>query len=176
MDDETLVEMTRKKHGHQNEAFAELYRRHLDGIYRYVLIQVGEIQDAQDITAQTFINALKNLTSYRGDSFAAWLFGIARNKIADHFRRRRYEISLNEEMSDWMPALENLIDSQLTLERLRTALNALPVDRAEALTLHIFGGLSYAEVGRVMNRSEDAAKMLAHRALTDLRHRLRVED
>jgi RNA polymerase sigma-70 factor, ECF subfamily len=67
---------------------------------------------------------------------------------------------------------DELIGGALTVERVRTALQKLPPDRAEALTLHIFSGLSYAEAGKVMGRSEAAAKMLAYRAVTDLRHEL----
>lgn len=160
----------------QDEAFAELYRRHLDRIYRYVLIRVGEVQDAQDITAQTFLSALTGFKTYRGDGFTAWLFGIARKKIADHYRRSRPQVALDDISETWIESalsLEEIVSGRLTVQRVHAALRALPPDRAEALTLHIFGGLSYTQVGEVMGRSEAAAKMLAHRALTDLRQQLR---
>jgi hypothetical protein len=78
MDDETLVAQAQQTRGKPNEAYAELYRRNLNRIYRYVLIQVGDVSDAEDITAQTFLSALNSLKSYRGGGFTAWLFGIAR--------------------------------------------------------------------------------------------------
>jgi RNA polymerase sigma-70 factor, ECF subfamily len=174
MDDETLVAQAQRTRDKSNEAFAELYRRHLNRIYRYVLIQVGDVSDAEDITAQTFLSALNSLKSYRGGGFIAWLFGIARKKTADHFRKSRKEIAFDglEDRSEEALHLDELIGGALTVERVRMALQKLPPDRAEALTLHIFSGLSYAEVGKVMGRSEAAAKMLAYRALTDLRHEL----
>jgi RNA polymerase sigma-70 factor, ECF subfamily len=174
MDDETLVRAAQRTQGKPNEAFAELYRRNLNRIYRYILIRVGDVSDAEDITAQTFLSALNSLKGYRGSGFTAWLFGIARKKTADHFRKSRKEIAFEflQDRSEEALHLDELIGGALTIERVRIALQKLPADRTEALTLHIFSGLSYAEVGKVMGRSEAAAKMLAYRAVMDLRHEL----
>jgi DNA-directed RNA polymerase specialized sigma24 family protein len=88
-DDETLAGAVKQNPA----AFDELYRRHLNRVYRYLLSQVGHIHDAQDLTAQTFIAALEGLTGRRvgyqpAGKFSLWLLGIARRKAADHFRRR----------------------------------------------------------------------------------------
>lgn len=161
--------------GHENDAFATLYRTYVNPIYRYLLARMGNSADAQDLTAQTFLLALQNLHKYRSDgSFAAWLFGIARRKTADYYRRHKPVVALIE-IESAVAQPEEIVSERLQLERVMEVLQAIVPERAEALTLHIFGGLNMAEVGHVMGKSEAAAKMLVHRALRDLRQRLREE-
>ncbi len=69
-------------------AFADLYRQHVKQVYRYVLARVSNVGDAQDLTSQTFLTALESLPNYRGQgAFGAWLMGIARHKVMDHYRQ-----------------------------------------------------------------------------------------
>ena len=78
-------------------AFVALYRRYLPRVYRYVYRRVGNQQDAEDVTASVFIEALECLEDYREQgSFAGWLFTIAHRRVADHHRRQREGISLEE--------------------------------------------------------------------------------
>jgi RNA polymerase sigma-70 factor (ECF subfamily) len=156
-------------------AFAGLYRRHVNRVYRYLLVRVGDVHDAQDLTAQTFLAALEGIAGYRGQGgFAAWLLGIARRKAADHFRRGRTTLPLEAaaHVPDPNPLPDAVAEQRLRLERMTRALRGLSPDRAEALSLRVFGGLNAAEVGRVMGRSEAAVRMLVHRAVRDLRERL----
>jgi RNA polymerase sigma-70 factor (ECF subfamily) len=153
-------------------AFAELYRRHVDHVYRYLLLRTGHSEDAQDLTAQTFMAALEHITSYqpRG-AFRLWLLGIARHKLADFYRKNRLTLPL--EALDSLPHPDPLPDEtvgqHLELEQVTQALRRLSPDRAEAFTLRVFGECSAAEIGRMMGKSEAAVKMLVHRAWQDLR-------
>ena len=70
------------------------------------------------------------------------------------------------------PLPDAVVEQRLRLERVTRALRSLSPDRVEALSLRVFGGLNAAEVGRVMDRSEAAVRMLVHRAMRDLRERL----
>lgn len=156
-------------------AFAELYRRHVNRVYRYLSVRVGDVHDAQDLTAQTFLAALEGIAGYRGQgNCAAWLLGIARRKAADHFRRDRTTLPLDAaaHVPDPNPLPDAVVEQRLRLERVARALRSLSPDRAEALALRVFGGLNAAEVGRVMGKSEAAVRMLVHRAVRDLRERL----
>jgi RNA polymerase sigma-70 factor (ECF subfamily) len=156
-------------------AFAELYGRHLGRVYRYALARLGDVAGAQDVTAQTFLAALEGIAGYRGrGQFAAWLLTIARHKSTDHLRRRGATLPLESaaELAHPGPPLDEIVSSRLRLQQVLAALPTLTPDRAEALTLRIFGGLSVAEAARVMGKSETAVKMLVHRALGDLQHRL----
>jgi RNA polymerase sigma-70 factor (ECF subfamily) len=160
------------------DAFADIYERHLPMIYRYHLIRTGNVQDAQDLAAQTFLTALESISSYRGlGSFAAWLFGIARHKLADHHRRKRPEIHLDagEEAASQDPLPEEIVLQRLDFDRVVNALQAIAPERAEALGLRIFGSLSTIEVAQAMNRSVPAVKMLISRGLNDLYERIAIQ-
>lgn len=156
-------------------AFAELYRRHVSHVYRYLFVRVGNVPDAEDLTSQTFLAAFESISGYRGEGkYAAWLLGIARRKAADHFRHWQTVLPLEwgTRMADPNPSLEESVVERSRREQLINAIRGLTPDRAEALSLRVFGGLSAADVGYVMGKSEGAVKMLVSRALQDLRRRL----
>ncbi|MEQ8674696.1 MAG: sigma-70 family RNA polymerase sigma factor [Aggregatilineales bacterium] len=153
-------------------AFAELYRRHADRIFRYVMARVGNIQDAQDITAQVFLDALKSLPNYNARwTFAAWITGIAHNKVVDFYRKRRIVLPLEHAASKAHPDLppDEIVFRRLRLSQVREGMTHLGAERAEVIALRIFGGLSTAETAQIMNKSDSAVKMLLYRALRDLR-------
>ncbi len=157
---------------HDRDAFAELYRCHVVRVYRYFIVHVGDIADAQDLTSQTFLTALESIRGYSGKgSFAAWLLGIAHHKMVDYYRRKRTTLPLDSADEVALPTIpmDEIIDTQLQLEQTMSALSQLTEDRAEAVRLHIFGALTIQEVGQVMKRSQAASKMLIHRALQDLK-------
>ena len=159
------------------DAFSELYQRYLPGVYRYHLARTGQVQEAEDLTAQTFLTALQAIHGFRGQgSFAAWLFGIASHKLADHYRRRRPELSLDvaEVQHSPNPLPEDAAIQRLEMRRVTRALRMLRPERAEAVVLVLFGGLSMAEAAKALGKSEAAVKMLVHRGLSELKERLAV--
>lgn len=158
------------------EAFAELYRRNLTRVYRYHIAHTGNPKDAEDLTSQTFIAALEGLRSFRGSgSFAAWIMGIASRKRLMFLRNRvsKPEVPLDAALYYPSPGLptDKAAAHHLRLESISRALRQLAPDRAEALILTYFSGLSHVEAGRVLNKSEAAVKMLISRGLKDLRER-----
>jgi RNA polymerase sigma-70 factor (ECF subfamily) len=156
------------------DAFAELYRRHLTRVYRYHIAHVGNVKDAEDLTSQTFMAALEGIRSFRGSgSFAAWIMGIASKKRLMFFRTGKPEIPLDAVVEYPSPELptDKAAGQRLQLESVSRALRQISPDRAEALILTYFGGLSHAEAGQVLNKSESAVKMLVSRGLHDLRER-----
>jgi RNA polymerase sigma-70 factor, ECF subfamily len=156
------------------DAFAELYRRHVMRVYRYHIAHVGNIRDAEDLTSQTFMAALENLRSYRGSgSFAAWIMGIALRKRLMFFRGSRPEIPLDTALHYPSPDLPTDLAAtqRLQIESVARALRQISPDRAEALILTYFGGLSNLETSRLLGKSEAAVKMLISRGLQDLRAR-----
>ena len=156
-------------------AFNGLYERHVTRVYRYLLVRVGNVADAEDLTSQTFLVAMENLDKYRGERpFLAWLFGIARHKVADKYRKQKPEMMLEtaEEMSDPSEAPDEFVDQKLQIEAVAQKLKTLSPDRAEALSLRLFGGLEIPEIARLMQKQEPAVRMLLHRGLQDLQARL----
>ncbi|MDP9270484.1 MAG: RNA polymerase sigma factor [Chloroflexota bacterium] len=156
-------------------AFAVLYRRYLDRIYSYAFYQLGDHHDAEDVTARTFLSALRAIRTFQdeGASFRAWLFRIARNTIANAHRsraRRRTEpmeaIAVEPPAPDADPAGLSLRAEEA--RRIRTALARLPDERRQVVLLRFADGLSAREIGQVLDRSEGAVRVLLHRALREL--------
>lgn len=170
MDDADLARLARS----EPEAFAELYRRHVAGVYRYHLAHTGNEKDAEDLTSQTFMAALEGIRSYRGKApYISWILGIAFRLKSRHFRRSRPEVPLEAALHLPTPSLPTDKSAFQRLERTQivNALKQLSSDRAEALILCFFSGLSFREAGEVLGKSEAAVKMLVSRGLQDLRTR-----
>jgi len=167
MNDAKLIE-----HARQNsDAFAVLYRRYLTPLYRYLYRRLGNLHDTEDLTAQVFTEALEGLVSsrYREDGyFIAWLFTIARRRIADFYRRRTTE-QLKDEPSSPEPGIVAAVEKGEDLQRLAYLLAQLDEDRQELLRMRFSAGLSFAEIGQVEGRSEAAVKMDTYRTLKHLR-------
>jgi RNA polymerase sigma-70 factor (ECF subfamily) len=160
---------------HDTGAFAVIYRRHVSSVYRYLMVRVGNAQDAQDLTAETFLSALRNIGRFRGQgTLIAWLLTIAHHSAADYFRRMRRDVSLSEieDIPDPCDPPEERVSRSLDQAQVLYALQHMGAERAEALILRVVLGLSVAEAGLVMGKSEAAVKMLVHRAMSDLRRQL----
>jgi len=177
-DDLALVQAAQK----DLSLFGDLYQRHVNQVYRYLLVRVGNVDDAQDLTSQTFLAAMQGLRSYRGQQpFPAWLLGIAHNKRADLYRGRKPDsgphaanLEAAGELSDEAEPLDETLGRQLDIEQVTRKLAALSPDRAEALSLRLFGELEVAEIAQMMNKNEAAVRMLIFRGLRDLQAQLSV--
>jgi RNA polymerase sigma-70 factor, ECF subfamily len=172
MDDARLAQEARA----DPEAFGELYRRHVRSIYRYHLAHTGDIKDAEDLTSQTFMAALEGIRSFRGTGpYITWLIGIASRRRALFFQRRGNgpEVALDAALRIPTPGLptDKAAARRLQMDQLLKALGNISRERAEALILCFFSGLSFTEAGRVLGKSEAAVKMLISRGLHDLRTR-----
>ncbi len=173
LDDLALVQRAKKDIGQ----FSALYDRYATQVYRYLLVRVGNEQDAQDLTSLTFMAAMKGLSSYQAQSpFPAWLLGIARNKAADLFRQRRPVSDLDDAMetADSGDDMDEIVDRHMAIEKVARKLQTISPDRAEALSLRLFGGLEVGEIARIMDRQESAVRMLVFRGLRDLQAQLNV--
>jgi len=159
------------------EAFDALYRRYVTPVFRFCYARVNGVADAEDLTAQTFLAALESLARFNGrGSFAAWLFSIARYKCADfyraHYANRTVPLGDVTEPPDLATVdSEAAVYGDAVLACVGRVLPTLSPDRAEALHLRFWGGLSMQEIAKVMKRNEAAVKMLVSRAITDLRGR-----
>jgi RNA polymerase sigma factor (sigma-70 family) len=154
------------------ETFAALYERTFPRVYAYVASLLRDRAAAEDVTAQTFERAYRKQTGYRSrrGSREAWLFGIARNAALDELRRRKRRARLETEpIDDAAPDVDEAVELALQRETVRAALGALDGRERDLLALKFSGGLSNAEIARVLGVSETAAGTRLHRTLTKLR-------
>jgi RNA polymerase sigma-70 factor, ECF subfamily len=149
--------------------FAELYEAHFERVYAYVVRRVRDRHHAEDVTSEVFQQALANLRRFewRGAPFAAWLFRIAANAIADRARQaaREHGTPAPESGEDPGPALER--DDELA--RLYRRVRELPADQRRVIEMRFTEDKSVREVARELRRSEGAVKQLQFRAVQSLR-------
>ena len=168
--DEELVERAKQ----DRAAFGELYDRYWQRIYRFVSSRVSRRDLAEDLTEEVFFKAFNHIRSYRdlGASFSPWLFRIASNAIADHYRRSRRRQDPLDAAPDADDAKDVVLDLVIKREQRRRAWEAidrLPRLQRAAMILKFSADLSPDEVGRHLRKSPAAAKLLVHRAVRRLR-------
>jgi RNA polymerase sigma-70 factor (ECF subfamily) len=173
-DEQALVERAKT----DPEAFGILYERYVQKIYNYVYYRVGNHHDAEDLTARTFYRAMDHIGQFtqRGVPFSAWLYRIAHNLMANwHRDRQRHQVvaledaALNLEQAEEPQQMAELEEEK---DRLLVTIRCLPPERQQLLILKFAEGLSNAEIGRIMGRSEGAIKSLYYRTLVSLREML----
>jgi RNA polymerase sigma-70 factor (ECF subfamily) len=181
-DERLLIEAAQK----DPARFAELYEMHFERVYAYVVKRVRDRAETEDVTAEVFHHALANLKRFewRGIPFAAWLFRIAANLIADrwqHSGRAVVDDSLIESAqvgafgskgsgSAKANAAEiEEVERRATLYRL---VETLPEEQRRVVVLRFVEEKSIKEVAREVGKTEGAVKQLQFRALTNLRARM----
>jgi RNA polymerase sigma-70 factor, ECF subfamily len=174
---ESLLVMQAKQ---DPNAFALLYERYLDRIYSYIYNRTHNVQEAEDLTARTFFRALSRLHTYedRGLPFAAWLFRIAHNLVANWHRdqsRRRF-LSFDDLHLPGRKRAEpeEVVEKAEEHETLWSAIQRLPAERRDLLIYKFGSHLSNLEIGTVMGKSEGAIKSLYFRTLATLRKDLQA--
>jgi RNA polymerase sigma-70 factor, ECF subfamily len=149
--------------------FAELYEEHFERVYAYVVRRVRDRHLAEDVTSEVFQQALAGLVRFewRGVPFAAWLFRIAANAIADRAARAARERGspAPEPVHDAEPALERTEE----LARLYRRVRELPADQRRVIEMRFGEDRSIREIAAELRRSEGAVKQLQFRAVQTLR-------
>ena len=164
--DETLVERLR---AFDQRAWAELYDLHHPRIWRYVYARIGDRDEADDLAAQVFAEAVASIHRYRytGRPLLAWLYRIARNLTAERARKRRRELP-GTAAEPHGGSLEERLDSM----ELARALEQLTESQREVVALRFFAGYSTREIASAMDKREAAIYSLEVRALDSLRRLL----
>jgi RNA polymerase sigma-70 factor (ECF subfamily) len=156
------------------DAFGQLYDRYVDVVFRFVLFRVGDRPLAEDLTSETFLRALRRISSvsYQGRDVGAWFVTIARNLVLDHVKSSRYRLEmttadiLDSSADDRGP--EHEVVEEATAAELMRCVAQLGRDQQECIMLRFMQGLSVSETAAVMGRNEGAVKALQHRAVRRL--------
>src|SRR6202050_3493653 len=158
--------------------FAQLYEDNFERVYAFIARRVRDRDHAQDLTADVFHSALKNLQRFewRGAPFAAWLFRIAVNAIADRAQRTSKELTMDDP-----PELGADATADIDLEevehraRLFRLVEQLPADQQRVIAMRFAEEKSIREIAEAMGRTEGAVKQLQFRGLENLRTKIRSE-
>ncbi len=155
------------------DAFGEVYDVCVERIYRYVRVRVGDDMDAEDLTEQVFTRAWQALGRYqdRGRPFIAWLYAIASNVVADHFRARRVRAPLDPNLIDDAPDTDpvEMSERESRKHMLEAAIRQLNPAQQRVVILRFVEGMSPADVAEIIGKREGTIRVIQHRALQALR-------
>ena len=158
-------------------AIAFLIDRHLKDVFNFIRRLVGNREEAEDITQETFLKMWRNLKKYRlGENFKTWLFTIARNTAIDYMRKKRNfafsdfendegENALTESLTD----LEPLPDEIFAKAEEKKFLDKLSLPHRETILLYYNEHLTFDEIGEILDQSINTVKSRHRRALLKLR-------
>ncbi len=160
-------------------ALTLLYRRFMPLVYRYVLARVGDIHHAEDLTSEVFFAAIEQMSTTRAQDelgFVAWLLGIARNKVALHFRQQRahpegsFTIAEHDRPSSSADDGDPLaiITTRESWDEVVSALNRLTEEQRAVLLYRCILGYATEDVARLMRKRPGTIRALQFRALASL--------
>ncbi len=162
------------------EAFGELYDRHVVRVYRHIYYMVGNAAEAEDLTSQTFLRAWEAIDRYqvRGAPFVSWLLRIAHNLGVSHLRAKRETSQVHEGIiDDKLPRDPEWAYAQTAEEEMvRQAILGLREEQRQVILLRFIEDLDYREVADIIGKSVAAIRVIQHRALNSLRKQMKLLD
>ncbi len=146
----------------------ELYKQIQPKIYAFFYVQTRSKEVAEDLTQEVFYQALKGFDTFNKKStLQTWLFGIAKNRLKNHFRNQSYKKQLIEQLPKEEIERDTPEDRLVKKEDKKSLINAidiLDVLPKEIVSLRIYGELSFREIGILLGKSENFARVTFHRA------------
>jgi RNA polymerase sigma-70 factor, ECF subfamily len=153
----------------ERQAWADLYRRYVDGVWNRLQRLVGPDPDREDLVQQIFLEVFQGLSRFRGDAaFSTYLYRVQINMVCDHLRRRRRRpllltTEMFQEIETLDPSPERKAQSRERLSLIWAALDRMKPKKRVALVLAVVEGLSLEEIGNLVQASTDTvAKRIEH--------------
>ncbi len=156
------------------DAHFRLYKLYSKAMYNVGLRITQSEEEAEDVLQEAFINAFRNIDSYRGDAtFGAWLKRIVVNKAINAVNRKKHDPIPNDER--WDVAEEEPVTEYgegLTVERVKRCIEELPDGYRMVLSLYLLEGYDHQEIAKIMGITESTSKSQLNRAKAKLRELL----
>lgn len=154
------------------DQFGLLYDAYADRIYRYLFYRTHNREITEDLMSATFFKAIRSIRKFdiKKGNFSSWLYRIARNTLFDHYRSKKITepIESAEHIADSENVEENTIDREL-LRNVKESFAKLSEKQQEIITLRVWDELSYAEIGKMLGKSESSCKVAFYRATIKLK-------
>ena len=160
------------------QALADLYDWYMPRVYKYVVARVGNPAEAEDLTEEVFLKMLGAIGDFRWREvpFSSWIFRIAHNCIATHYRKSAQRggatSELSEDMLDGKPDVATAVEERITMDEVRRAAELLPEAQREVIALRFAVGLSIADTAKALGKREGNIKALQHKAVAKLQKML----
>ena len=177
------AELLRAHRAGDPHAFARLYDRYDRASFQYIRRTLGtaHADAADDLHQETWLSISRNAATFDAGkaSFPAWLFTIARNKVWDHFRRRKAAVQPSDDdatlVADTAPSPLEQVQSRELAERVVAAVEALPLEQRGAFIMFAHAGLSLQEIALATGVAVETAKSRLRYARATLRQTLAAE-
>ncbi len=157
--------------------FSKIYDQYINKIYRFVFLKVSSQEIAEDLTSETFLKtweSFKNGTKIENPQ--AFLFQTARNLVIDHYREKGKNQVISAEFVSIVDPRENLEEKTLftsDLDGVKSALKNLKEDYQNVIIWHYLDDLPIQQVAKMLDRTEEATRVLLSRALKSLRDQIK---
>ena len=167
----------------QKQKIEEIYQNHAQAVYGYLCSLTRDAQLAEELTQETFYQAVKNIDRFDGScKILTWLCAIAKNQLLA-YQRKHPQMENWETVTEQMQSQEKIAHSAEhevlgSLERMELLqkLHSCPEPFREILYLRVFGGYSFREIGEVMGKTENWARVTYYRGKEKLARRIREDE
>ena len=152
--------------------FLSFYDLNVKGVYNFIFYRTGHRETAEDLTQQIFLKALQAWPSFDSGKGTpkAWIFGIARHALIDHFRTAKpmfdLELAVQNDSGD---NVERNFETKARLVEAQRYLSQLEPEDRDIVVMRVWDELTYAEIGEIIGKSEAATKMIFSRIIQKLR-------
>ena len=158
----------------------EIYRRHAKSVYAFLLAKTADSMLAEELTQETFYQAVKSIGSFKGESsVSTWLIGIANNVLRGYFRKQKKqaeeELPKTELAARGGTATEDIVLRSMDTISFMQAMHRLPEPYREVLHLRLTADLSFKEIGQIMERTENWARVTYYRGKEKLLKGVEIE-
>lgn len=154
----------------KTENFVQLYEKYVKKIFDFIFFKVGNKQDAEDLTSDTFLKAFDKIETFdtkKNIQFSSWLYSIARNTTIDFFRQNHTdypEYTWLEEQSVEIDMLQGIQDRD-KLNQILQFLETLGTEKKEIFLLRVWNEMSYDEIAHITGKTANTCKVAFHRTL-----------
>jgi len=160
--------------GGNHESFGIIYDHYVPQIYRFVFFKVSVKQVAEDLTHEIFLSAWQNIKNYKQKQFpiSSWLYQIARNKVIDHYRTDKKNISIDaEDFAEEALGFEeqDSLDIPFAINKVKSLIKLLKPEYQEVLIMRYVEDLDHKEIASALKKSEGAVRLIQHRAINILK-------
>jgi RNA polymerase sigma-70 factor (ECF subfamily) len=159
-------------------AFEAVYDRYFPEVFRFVMHRTGDRDITEEVVANVFFKAMRKIGLFRWKSipFSAWLYRIAANEIANHYRAEKRRRNLDRSLTVESEVAPSTSEDPFSYEFIHTYLRQLPQADQNLITLRYFEKKDYAELASIFGKRESTLRVNLHRALRKLEHLIPREE
>lgn len=168
--DNNLVKSIQKWNG---DNFVQLYEKYVKKIFAFIFYKVGNKQDAEDLTSETFLKAfdkIKTFDNKKNIQFSSWLYSIARNTTIDYFRQNRTDYPEYNRLENQSVEIDIIqwIQDRDKLNHILEFLESLGTEKKEIFILRVRNEMSYEEISHIVGKTANTCKVSFHRTLQNV--------